>query len=82
MKRLEKFFRVEPRPWMTKAQFITAMRRCFGEDLLKSEALASKLFDSFDLDQRDSMDWRSFLFLITILMQPLLPLDEHLRYVC
>lgn len=76
----EKFFRVEPKVHITKAQFIIGLRRCFGSALLKSESSISKLFDSFDIDRRDEMDWRSFLFLLTILMQPQLTQEDQLTW--
>ena len=65
---------------MSKAQFVVALRRCFGADFLKSETAISRLFDSFDIEHQDEMDWRSFLFLLTILMQPQQPQSEHLMY--
>lgn len=77
----ERFFRVEPMQYMSKAQFITAMRRVFGDSVLGSEEkMMGKLYDSFDLRHVEEFDWRSFLFLITILMQPILPVHEHLRW--
>ena len=65
---------------MSKAQFVTGLRRCFGDELLKSESAASKLFDSFDFEMRDQMDWRTFLFLLLILMQPWMSYEEHLQW--
>lgn len=76
----ERFFRVEPAATMSKPQFVTALLRCFGEELKKNEAALSKMFDSFDLRRRDEMDWRAFLYLLTLTMQPDLPCFDQLRF--
>jgi hypothetical protein len=41
----------------------------------------NKLFDSFDAVRKDQMDWRSFLCLLTIVMQPRLACKNHVRSV-
>lgn len=64
---------------MSKAQLLTALRLTFGNDLMKSEAVIGKLFDSFDFNHTDKMDWRGFLILFSILMQPLLSYEELIR---
>ncbi len=74
----ERFFRVEPARHMSKAQFVVAMNRCFGEGYLKPEALG-KLFDTFDVSILDQMDWRAFLYLLTICTMPDKPCIVHLR---
>jgi Ca2+-binding EF-hand superfamily protein len=80
MKRhLERFFRVEPARYMSKPQFVTALRRAFGDQVLHNEAAISKLFESFDLYRRDEMDWRAFLTLLMMTMQPDMPLRTELR---
>jgi len=76
----ERFFRVEPARYMTKPQFQTALRRAFGDGFIKSSAAMSKLYDSFDMDRLDQMDWRAFLFLLTIFMQPQDDCFLHLRW--
>jgi len=76
----ERFYRVEPGRFMTKPQFLTGMRRAFGDDLVKSSKALSKLYDSFDPDHVDEMDWRSFLFLLTMFMQPHDSCFTHLRW--
>ena len=76
----ERFYRVEPGRYMTKPQFLTGMRRAFGDDLVKSHKALSKLYDSFDPDHVDEMDWRAFLFLLTMFMQPHDSCFTHLRW--
>ncbi len=66
---------------MSKAQLVTALRRSFGNDMITSEASIGKLFDSFDFYGADTMDWRAFLYLLTILMQPSSQCDVLLRWV-
>lgn len=76
----ERFYRVEPMLHMSKPQFITALRKSFGDGILKSAKSLNKLYDSFDLNRRDEADWRSFLFLLTLVMQPFDELLTHLRW--
>lgn len=76
----ERFFRVEPMRFMSKPQFLTALRKSFGDGLLQNTKAISKLFDSFDLNRCDEMDWRSFLFLLTLIMQPFDDIATHLRW--
>jgi hypothetical protein len=76
----ERFYKVEPRRYMTKPQFFTAIRRAFGDELIKSQAALGKLYDSYDPDHHDEMDWRAFLFLLTIFMQPQDDVFTHLRW--
>lgn len=65
---------------MTKAQLATALRRSFGDTVIQSQGAISKLFDSFDFNRTDEMDWRAFLYMLTILMQPYLFCDALMRY--
>lgn len=76
----ERFFRVEPARFMSKPQFLTALRKSFGDGLLRNAKAISKLFDSFDLNRVDELDWRSFLFLLTLIMQPFDDIATHLRW--
>lgn len=64
---------------MSKAQLTTALRRSFGDTVIKSESAIGKLFDSFDFNRTDEMDWRAFLYMLSILMQPYLFCDSLLR---
>ncbi|RYH05774.1 hypothetical protein EON65_43795, partial [archaeon] len=75
----ERFFRVEPANHMSKSQFITAMRVTFGQELCEFESVLSRLFESFDGDNSASMDWRSFLYVLSVLMMPALGGSELLR---
>ncbi len=79
MNYLERFFKVEPKRLMSKAQLITALRLTFGSELIKSESVISQIFNSFDFHSDDQMDWRAFLYMIMILMQPTLTCEEMLR---
>jgi len=76
----ERFYRVEPMQFMSKPQFVTALRKSFGDGILNSAKAISKLYESFDLNHRDEADWRSFLFLLTLVMQPFDDLQTHLRW--
>ena len=76
----ERFYKVEPARYMSKPQFLTGMRRAFGDDLVKSHKALSKLYDSFDPDHVGEMDWRAFLFLLTMFMQPHDTCFTHLRW--
>ena len=64
---------------MSKAQLLTALRLTFGNDIMKNESVIGKLFDSFDFNFTDKMDWRGFLILFAIIMQPMLPYEEIVR---
>lgn len=76
---LERFFRVQPGRYMTRAQLTTVLRLTFGDNLIKSDRTIGKLFSSFDPTRSDKMDWRAFLYLLTILMQPYLYCEELMR---
>jgi Ca2+-binding EF-hand superfamily protein len=65
---------------MSKAQLTTALRRAFGDSVIKSTGAIDKLFDTFDFKRSDEMDWRAFLYMLTILMQPYLFSDSLLKY--
>eukprot|EP01038_Epipyxis_sp_PR26KG_P010405 gene10405-13975_t len=75
----ERFFRIEPGLSITKAQLTTALRRSFGDTILQHQGPVNRLFDSFDFRGTDEMEWRSFLYLLVIMMQPSLPTNDHLR---
>lgn len=65
---------------MSKAQLTTALRRSFGDSVIKSDGAIGRLFDSFDFKRTDEMDWRAFLYMLSMLMQPYLYCDALLRY--
>lgn len=65
---------------MSKSQLSTALRLTFGDSMIKSAAEVNLLFDSFDYNRTDEMDWRSFLYLVLIVMQPRYSLSEHLKW--
>jgi hypothetical protein len=65
---------------MTKPQFITAMRRCFGDGILKTESSFGKLFESFDFENRGQIDWRAVLYMLLILMQADMSYTDHLKW--
>mmetsp|Transcript_3047 Transcript_3047/g.6853 ORF Transcript_3047/g.6853 Transcript_3047/m.6853 type:complete len:549 (+) Transcript_3047:295-1941(+) len=76
----ERFFRLQPGRYMTKAQLATALRRSFGDSVIKSQAAISQLFDTYDFRRTDQMDWRAFLYMLSLLMQPHLFCDSLLRW--
>lgn len=76
----ERFFRIEPARYMSRAQFVTALYRCFGQELNKKEKSLYKLYDSFDPTMSGEMDWRSFLLLVILAMQPDLPVKVFFKY--
>lgn len=74
---LETFFRVEPARYMTKAQFATAIRHCFANEIKVN--VVSHLFDSFDMNRCDEMEWRSFLYLLYLVMFPVKSTFESIK---
>ena len=76
----EMMYKIEPSPYMSKAQFIAVMRRLLKCDILGSTLqLVSKLFDAFDPNESDTMDWRMFLCFLVRVVQPGLSCLEHMR---
>ena len=76
----ERFFRVEPRKFMSRSQFMIGLRRVFGDEVCKQERSVAKLHESYDVYRSDEMNWRQFLYLMVILMQPVMTLEQQLRY--
>jgi hypothetical protein len=64
---------------MSEAQLLTALRLTFGSEVIHSESIVKKLFDSFDFYHADEMDWRCFLYLLSILMQPTLTCEQMIE---
>jgi len=76
----ERFYRIEPGKYMSKPQFCTALYRCFGDELKKSEKSLHKLYDSFDQRKLGEMDWRAVLLLLLLAMQPELPVTTYFHW--
>ena len=76
----ERFFRVEPMKYMSRSQFMIGLRRVFGDEVCKQERSVAKLHESFDYERADQMNWRQFLYLMVVLMQPIMSLEQQLRY--
>ena len=75
----ERFFRVQPKKYITQSQFLLVMRKVFGNTYnMKIEKKLVILYMTFDMNDSDEMDWRAFLFLLVILMQVIKPCLEHL----
>ena len=66
----ERFFMVEPSKHMTKPQFISGVKKVFGSHITKSDKPLELLFESFDGQHMDKMEWRLFVCLLTLVMQP------------
>lgn len=76
----ERCFRIEPKKYMTQAQFIQVMRKFFGSSYTPAgEKKLIQVYMAFDAHDRDEMDWRAFLFLLIILMQVIKPCLEHMK---
>ena len=45
----ERFFRVEPRKFMSRSQFMIGLRRVFGDEVCKQERSVAKLHESYDV---------------------------------
>lgn len=76
----EKMYKIEPATKMSKAQFLTVMRKVFKFNLEpKVEIHLGELFDAFDVDHEDYIDWRAFLCFLSIMIQPGLGIMEYLN---
>ena len=76
----EMMYKIEPSPFMSKAQFIAVMRRLLKIDIIGPVGkLISKLYASFDPNENDTMDWRMFLCFLIRVIQPGLSSMEHMR---
>jgi hypothetical protein len=76
----ELMYRIEPSPFMSKSQFQAIMRRLLKVDVIGSVGkLISKLFEAFDPNEGDQMDWRMFLCFLMRVLQPGLSSMEHMR---
>ena len=84
----ELLYRHEPSKYINRNRFLAAMRNIYGFRISETDgtsdvevlALVNKVFDAFDREETDQMDWRTFLIMFRILMKPLVFLDEHLRW--
>ncbi len=77
----ERFFKTEPMEYMSEPQFISAMKKVFGDAIIKKkEHDIIDLYASFDARRRGEMDWRSLLCLICIIMMPRVDVEHYLRY--
>jgi hypothetical protein len=75
----EKMYRIEPSSNMSKAQFLTVMRRVFKFVMdASTETHLIHLFEAFDIDKKDAVDWRSFLCFLSFIIQPGLSIRQHL----
>lgn len=75
----EKMFKLEPSKYMSCAQFVAVMRRVFNFKYdAATERNLSQLYKSFDVDKNDAVDWRAFLTLLALIMQPHLPCQAHM----
>jgi hypothetical protein len=84
----ELMYRCEPSKFINRNRFITAMRNIYGFKISETGgtsdqevlALVNKVFDAFDREETDEMDWRTWLVMSRILITPLVFLDEHLKW--
>ena len=78
----ERFFMVEPSKHMTKPQYISGVKKVFGSHITKSDKPLELLFESFDGQHMDKMEWRLFVCLLTLVMQPGLSNEAFVKYCC
>ena len=64
---------------MSKPQFITALRRSFGDHVLVKDSSLSRLYESFDYTNSDAVDWREFIYLLMVVMQGDMTYKDHLK---
>ena len=84
----EQLYRIEPRKYISKPKFLTAMRLVFGfriaelDRVCDSEVLRhlTDLFGAFDEGGNDRMDWRVFLLMLRVLVDSELSPHEHLLW--
>jgi hypothetical protein len=76
----ERMFKIQPKKYMSEAQFLLAMRNVFGFEMTpKAENQLCQLYKAFDYEDRNEVDWRGFLYLIALLVQGHEPLQTHLH---
>ena len=81
-------YKVQPKRFISRFHFITAMQaiyrsrskrktETFGQNVL---LLLNRLYASFDVLQRDGMDWRKFILLLYICSNPLVSIGDALLF--
>jgi hypothetical protein len=77
----ERFFKTQPMRYMTEPQFVSAMKKVFGDGAIKKrEHEMTDLYHSFDKRRLGQMEWRSLMCLIIIVMVPDMPFEKYLQY--
>lgn len=76
----EKMFKIQPSRFMSKAQFFNVMRDVFSFDLsIKTEQQLNLLFSAFDIEERNEVDWRAFLYQLALIIQAYETVQTHLK---
>jgi hypothetical protein len=76
----ERMFKIQPSKFMSKAQFLTVMRNVFQFEItMKTEQQLNHLFDTFDISERNELDWRAFLYYLALLIHAYEPVLTHLK---
>jgi hypothetical protein len=76
----ERMFKIQPSKYMSKAQFLTVMRNVFQFEMtMKTEQQLNHLFDTFDISERNELDWRAFLYYLALLIHAYEPVLTHLK---
>jgi hypothetical protein len=77
----ERFFKTEPMQYMSEPQFVSAMKKVFGDEVIKKKEREMRdLYESFDARRLGKMVWRSFMCLIVIVMLPGQPFSKYVEY--
>ena len=81
-------FRTAPGPTITRPRFLTTMRHAYDFKIAeidnKSDSrilgLLNRLFDAFDDDQKDEIEWRTWLVMYHITVCPNVDFRRHLQW--
>jgi hypothetical protein len=76
----ERLYKTQPGKWISRAQFYTVIRNVFQFEMtLKTEKQLIKLFNAFDIQERNEIDWRAFLYQLALLIHAYEPVLTHLK---
>ncbi|CAM9573559.1 unnamed protein product, partial [Choristocarpus tenellus] len=82
----EQMFRAEPQEFISKPAFLTVMRRGYGFNIApikglghrKAQRILTEVYDKFDVKQKDKVNWRTFLFMLRVIADSHVTVDNHL----
>ena len=84
----ERMFRSEPKKYITRERFFSVMWRVFGFEIAEMEGVAdskalntlNRLYDAFDTERLQQMDWRCFLIMLRMVQESMSSPREHLLW--